>query len=350
MRHRLAIIGCGGMEGTHATGMDLLADRLDIVATVDPVLERAEAAAARFPGARAAAKHTEVLDDIDAALVVTPHHTHYEIGTDLLAAGKHVLMEKPLALSESECLDLIEHAERVDRTLMVAYPMRYHPLVVELKRLLDANQIGEVFQISIWTEQRTQYADGHWAHSAATLGGGQLFSHGCHYIDLLLWFLGDPVSGTHVGTRRGTPWLEGEGTSNVSLEFANGALGYHFGTWGARGTKLGYSIHAHGTEAMLEADLRAGKLRIYTRSGVKTLSRTDQHRKYVDRELGQFLDCIEGKAPVPTDGPTSLQGLRVIWRLYQAERERVVADLTGLGFGDPWRSPGLDRLPVPAGR
>ena len=350
MRHRLAIIGCGGMEGTHAGGLDLLADRLDIVATVDPVIERAEAAAARFPGARAVAKHTEILDEIDAALVVTPHHTHFEIGTDLLDAGKHVLMEKPLALSEAECLDLIHRAERVDRVLMVAYPMRFHPLVVELKRLLDTHQIGEVFQISIWTEQRTQYAEGHWAHSAATLGGGQLFSHGCHYIDLLLWFLGDPVRGTHLGTRRGTPWLEGEGTSNVSLEFANGALGYHFGTWGARGTKLGYSIHAHGTEGMLEADLRAGELRMHTRSGVETLTRTDPQQKYVDRELGQFLDCLEQRRPVPTDGPTSLQGLRVIWRLYQAEREHVVADLSGLGFADRWDTPGLDRLPAEAPR
>ena len=86
-------------------------------------------------------------------------------------------------------------------------------------------------------------------HRKETLGGGQLFSHGCHYIDILLAWMGQPVSGTHLGTNFGTPWMEGEGTSNVSLKFANGALGYHFGTWGAKGTRLRYSFHAHCTGA-----------------------------------------------------------------------------------------------------
>ena len=73
---------------------------------------------------------------------------------------------------------------------------------------------------------------------------GQLFSHGCHFIDILLHFLGEPVSGVHVDTNFGTPWMEREGTSDVSLRFASGAVGYHGGTWGAMGTRLGYAFHA----------------------------------------------------------------------------------------------------------
>ena len=144
--------------------------------------------------------------------------------------------------------------------------------------------------------------------------------------------------------------MEREGTSNATIEFAGGAIGYHFGTWGARATRHGYAIHVHAEKGMLEADLRAGELRLHTRSGAETLTRTDPQQKYVDRELGQFLDCLEQRRPVPTDGPTSLQGLRVIWRLYQAEREHVVADLSGLGFADRWDAPGLDRLPAEAPR
>lgn len=345
-RHRLAIIGCGGMQSTHQRGLAHLADRMQIVAAVDPVLERAQATADLYPGARAVRDHREVLDDIDAAFVITPHHTHFPIGMDLLNAGKHVLMEKPLALTESECLELIDMAHRTDRRLMVAYPMRYHPLVRALKMQLDEHRIGDIIQVSIWTEQRTQFPDGHWAHSASTLGGGQLFSHGCHYVDLLLWFLGRPVAGTHLGTRRGTPWLEKEGTSNVSIQFENGALGYHFGTWGARGTKLGYSIHVHGTEGMLEADLTAGELRVHTTSGAATLEVADKDSKYTDLEIGEFLDAIEGIREVETDGPSALQGLRAIWRLYEAEEEGVVADLSGLGLDDPWEAAGLDRIPA----
>jgi len=88
---------------------------------------------------------------------------------------------------------------------------------------------------SIWAEQHTQYPPDHWAMNAATLGGRRLFGHGCHYVDLLLWFLGCPVRGTHMGTHHGMPWMEREGTSNVVLEFEGGALGYHLGP-GAPGT------------------------------------------------------------------------------------------------------------------
>lgn len=346
MRHRLAIIGCGNMEGTHSTGFTMLADRLEIVATVDPVPERAQAAAEKVGARRAVGDYKEIVDEIDAALVVTPHHVHHEIGMTLLAAGKHVLLEKPLAISERECLDLIHAARAADRVLMTAYPMRFHPLVIQLKEAIDGDAIGEVFQISIWTEQHTEREPGHWTNAAATLGGGQFFSHGCHYVDLLLWMLGGPVRGTHLGTRKGTPWMEMEGTSNVAIEFAGGALGYHFGTWGARGTKLGYSIHAHGTAGMLEAELHAGELRLLRGSETVVMGRADRGSKYVQHELVHFLDCIERGETPDTDGPGSLQGLRVIWRLYEAERCGVMADLSGLGLSDPWEQAGLDRLPT----
>ena len=127
-------------------------------------------------------------------------------------------------------------AQRQGVTLMIAYCMRFHPLITQLKEALDARLAGDLFQLSIWTEQHTERLPNSWMCRAETLGGGQLFSHGCHYIDLLLWFLGQPLRGMHMGTNHGTPWMEREGTSNVCLEFPQGRLGYHFGTWGARGS------------------------------------------------------------------------------------------------------------------
>ena len=68
---------------------------------------------------------------------------------------------------------------------------------------------------------------GHWIRSVQQLSGEQFFSHGCHYIDLLRWFLGRPVKGIHVGTRLGTPWVEKEGTSDAVIVFESGARGDH---------------------------------------------------------------------------------------------------------------------------
>jgi len=308
--------------------------RFDVVAAVDPVPERAAEFAAAFRGARPVREVSEVVDDIDAALVIAPHHVHHDVGLRLLQSGRHVLMEKPLALDEQECRDLIRASGAGGGILMVAYPMRYHPLVLSLRDQVRSGVVGEVFQMSIWTEQYTRYADAHWANRRSTVGGGQLFSHGCHYIDLLVWLLGEPVRGSHLGTRRGTEWMEGEGTSNVQIEFASGALGYHFGTWGARATRLGYRIHVHGTSGLLDADIIEGRLRLSAGGRTRTITQVNGHDKYLAHELEHFADVIDGRAVLRTDAETALRGLQIIWRLYEAADAGVVADLRGLGFGD----------------
>ncbi len=329
---RLALIGCGGMGMAHCAGFKALSDRVTVATTVDVDLERAKVAAGTLNAGLAATDYREALDDCDAVLIALPHHLHHPVGLDCLRAGKHVLMEKPLANTEPQCLDLIQEAERQGRVLMVAYCMRFHPLVIRLKELIDSRTYGDTFHVSIWTEQLTEVPRDHWGARAETLGGGQLFSHGCHYVDLLLYFLGAPVSGFHVGTNLGTPWMEREGTSDLSIRFETGAVGYHGATWGARGTRLGYAIQAHMTGGMLEADLDCGRLTLIRGGQEETLLATDGTMKFLERELAHFLDCVETGSRTVTDGPDSLQGLRVIWRLYEAEKEARAADLRGLGL------------------
>jgi predicted dehydrogenase len=241
-------------------------------------------------------------------------------------------MEKPLANSEEQCLDLIESADRQGVKLMVAYCMRFHPLTLRLKELIEERRYGETFHVSIWTEQFTRFPEGSWAHRADTLGGGQFFSHGCHYVDILLHYLGNPISGCHLGTNFGTPWMEREGTSDAIIQFESGAVGYHGGTWGAKGTRLGYAFHAQATEGMLEADFHQGRLTEIQGGKETVLLETESSSKYADREMAHFLDCIEKNERPITDGPRSLQGLRVIWRMYEAEAKGQIADLRGLGL------------------
>lgn len=344
-KKRIGIIGCGGMAKSHASRFSDVLDRIEITAVVD--IERGKAqTVSDLLGSNPIVEtdYRRIYDKIDAALIVVPHHLHHPVSMDCLRAGKHVLVEKPMALNEAECVEMIEEAERQDRILMVAYCMRFHPLVVRMKELLDTKAYGDVFQLSIWTEQLTQRDEGHWSRSAKTLGGGQFFSHGCHYIDLLLWMLGKPVRGNHYGTNRCTPWMEREGTSNVTIEFEDGILGYHFGTWGARGSRLKYAFHAHCEKGMLEIDLRAGQLIAHTRAeehdSGKLVARQQEevlmdveHAKHTEVEMAHFIDCIDkGKRPL-TDGPGSLEGLQVIWKLYEAEVKNEVADLRGLGLG-----------------
>jgi predicted dehydrogenase len=331
---RMGWIGCGGIAKTHALQMEDADARLKITAAVDVELDRAEAMRETLGDIKTARDYREIMDDVDAVLIALPHDLHAPIGLDFLNAGKHVLMEKPMANTEEECWALVEAAKKADRTLMVAYCMRYHPLVRKMKEVIDSKKYGKCFQVSIWTEQYTRYTEGHWALSADRLGGGQFFSHGCHYVDILLWYLGLPVRGIHLGSNFCTPWMEKEGTSNVTIQFENGAMGYHFGTWGAKGTRLKYSFHAHCEEGMIEYDRAAGKLNLIQGDEITVLAEDKGlSMKPMKPQMVHFLDCIESGQKPLTDAISSIEGLRVIWKLYDAEEKNIMADLRGEGLG-----------------
>jgi len=323
---------------THAQGIQEV-DGVEITAVCDIDQKSAEVVAEVLHSPYVTTDYTAMTDYVDAVLVALPHHLHYPCGMFFARQKKHILMEKPLCNTEEECLRLIETCEAEGVTLMCAYPVRYWSGIVRLKELVDSGEFGRIFMMSVWTEQLTRYDERHWA-STGCLGGGQLFSHGCHYIDILLWFLGKPVSGTHFGTNLGTPWMLREGTSAATIKFASGAVGYHGATWGARGTRLGYDFQLQMEKGLLEYDHGAGIIKLYNEETrhipgseagggrYKILwQREGAASKQTQHEINHFLDCIRtGKTP-DTDGRSALQGLRLIWKLYDAEKAGVVADL-----------------------
>jgi predicted dehydrogenase len=347
---RLGLIGCGAMSRCYIDTFNRLGTRARITACTDIVRSHAEQIAASLGSVTISTDYRDILDEIDAAILVLPHHEHHPVSMACLNAGKHVLCEKPLANSEIQCLEMIAAARKNRCVLMCAYILRYHPMVLKLKDLIDGQQYGPCFHLSLWTEQLTRMPDGHWINDAGLLGGGQLFSHGCHYVDLLLWFLGRPVNGCHIGTNFGTPWMQREGTSDLIIKFESGAIGYHGGTWGARGTRIGFAFHAHCTEGMLEADFLKGRITFFNqykneelavegsrlpedKVGVPSvLFEMPEKGKLTAGEIFHFIDCIEQGSTPTTDGPRSLQSLRVIWRMYEAEHKGNVADLRGLGL------------------
>ena len=318
---RLGIVGSGGMGSSHAHGTNLAAPRCSLAWVADVDGDRARQLAGEV-GCRALTDWTAGLDDVDAVTICTPHHLHAPQTLAALRAGKHVMIEKPMAMNEAECREMIRVADEVDRRLMVAYTMRYRPAPARLKELLVEGSYGPPFKISAWTQGFLDHSDriGHWAARRDQLGGGVLFSHGCHYIDLIQWYLDAlPINVAMVGTRRGTDWLEGEGTAHAVLEFPDGVLASYDCSWGMRHTVLN-GIHIHCPEALLVSNYTTievvrGREReeIFpppgpgeTPPGWATLG-----------EINHFLDCIErGETPL-TDGREGLKSLQTIWRLYE---------------------------------
>ena len=230
---KLGLVGCGRMMGSHVKGVQHV-ENVEIVAVCDIIEQNAIDVREELGGTpKVFTNYREMVDEVDAVLVALPHDLHFECGMFFASHDKHILMEKPLCNSERECEILIEECEKRNLKLMCAYPVRFWPGVQKLKELVDSGEYGEIIQMSVWTEQLTgselKYDDAYgrqWLISSR-LGGGQLFSHGCHYVDIMLWFLGNPVSGAHMGTRNGTPWMIREGTSALVMKFDNAVLELH---------------------------------------------------------------------------------------------------------------------------
>ena len=346
---KIGLIGCGNMMATHASAVNMVED-VEIVAVCDIIPEHAKAVADVLNNPYITTNYEDLVDKVDAVLIALPHDLHYECGMFFARKNKHILMEKPLCNTEEECLSLIETCEEKGVTLMCAYPVRFWPGIRKLKEMVDSGEYGKVIQMSVWTEQLTgaELTDDkpHWLITSR-IGGGQLFSHGCHYVDLMLWFLGEPVKGCHFGTKVGTPWMMREGTSVLSMSFESGALGYHGATWGARGTKMGYDFQIQTEKAMLEYDHDAGEVRVYNSQGTHKPGHTDSDSKrysivwsregevskQTQFEIAHFAHCVRtGETPL-TNGRDTLQGLRVIWKTYEAEKNNTIADLRGLCLG-----------------
>lgn len=337
---RLGLIGCGNMMSNHMKGVKLV-EQVSVTAICDTNPENAQKVAQVLDDPYITSDYRTMVDHVDAVLIALPHDLHYECGLFFARHKKHLLMEKPLCNTEQECLNLIDVCEKEGVVFMCAYPVPYLPGVVKLKELVDSGNYGKIIQMSIWTEQLVHKPEGHWINTSR-LGGGQFFSHGCHYVDILLRFLGNPVKGYHLGTRVGTPWLVGEGTSVAAIKFESGAIGYHGATWGARGTHFGSCYQIHTEKGMLE--LTKGEIRFYNaiiehvpgveeKTGYQVIWKNEgPGGKYTNLEAAHFVDCIlTGKRPM-TDARSALQSLRIIWRMYNAEKNDIAADLRGLGL------------------
>ena len=345
---RLGIVGCGGIVSrSHSVGLGRDEDIIEITAVCDISEERLNNAIAQFGNKpKGYTDYREMLDDIDAVSIALPHDLHYEVGMFFAENGKHILMEKPLCNTEEECVRLINECDKHKKILMCEYPVRFDPGVLKLKEVVNSGKYGKPYHMSIWTEQFTDGRFTPWIRSSR-IGGGQLFSHGCHYVDILLMFMGDPLSATHFGTNIGTPWMIREGTSTLSVKFKSGATAMHFGTWGAKGSKMNYDYQVFmDSGVMLNFEKKTDEVRCYyntdflhiestyqadDKDTYTVLWKADQRtKKNLDQVYREFVTCITEEREPITSGRRALESLKVIWRVYNAEENNKIADLSDI--------------------
>jgi predicted dehydrogenase len=317
---RVALVGLGMAVAPHAKSLSDLRDRVEVAYAYSPSAARRNHFAQRFAFPQCERLET-ILEDrsVDAVLVLTPPNTHLELVRRFAAAGKHVLLEKPLEVSTALAQELVHAAFEIK--LGVVLQHRFRPAAEALRANLS--RLGKLVSASAWIPvwRPQSYYDQPGRGTRARDGGGVLLTQGIHTLDLLLSFAGEPAEVKSFSTTTPVHRMETEDLVCAAVRWRSGALGVVHTTTsafpgfaerieliGTAGTALlegtALQIRFHDGESIeLKTEAGAGG------TGADPMAFPhDWHRAV----LADFLDCIEGDRQPRVSGAEALKVHRFI--------------------------------------
>ncbi|WP_394210628.1 bi-domain-containing oxidoreductase [Enterovibrio calviensis] len=256
-------------------------------------------------------------DEIDTVVIATQHNLHAEQVIQSITKGKHVFVEKPLALNESD-VDAIEAAYLKCETkpvLMVGYNRRFAPNVIKMKALLDGVKTPKTF---IMTMNAGDIPSEHWTQDIE-IGGGRIIGEACHYVDLMRFLAGSKISGfsaTCIGDSPGVSVKEDK--ASITLTFEDGSMGtiHYFANGGKAFPKERIEVFAD--DAVLQID----NFRKLNAFGWKNAS----NEKLRAQDKGQanctkaFVESVKGSKPAPIAFSEVIEVARVTCQIAEALR------------------------------
>jgi UDP-N-acetyl-2-amino-2-deoxyglucuronate dehydrogenase len=223
---RIALVGCGRISKNHFEAIDKI-DGLELVAVSDADPERAKRAGLEwkvpyFPS------YEKMLaeSNADVVTIATPSGLHPEQGIAAAKAGKHVVMEKPMAISLTGADALVQACDKAGVQLFVVKQNRLNPPVQLLKRAVDRNRFGRIYMASCavhWARPQEYYDQAPW-RGTWEFDGGAFMNQASHYVDLIQWIMG-PVESVMAKTATLARRIETEDSGIAILKFRSGALG-----------------------------------------------------------------------------------------------------------------------------
>ena len=330
---RIAVLGAGFMGGTHARAYHKL-ENVEIAAIYAQSGKRAEPLAAEV-GTRWTNDLDGILNDdsIDAVDISLPTPGHRAATEAALAAGKHVLLEKPLSLTREDAEAIVTAAGNSDRIVMVAHVLRFWPEYVELKRIIDSGELGTPqFVSAVRRQPAPDWTDG---GPRGHLTGGSLHDMLIHDFDAANWVLGTPTGAFAIGgynprneavdqaqvlvTYQGaSATIDGGSTMPESYPFTsrfevlcdNGAVEYHFQA-GGRSFEVGEPTNT---------------LTVYRNEGDPEVIEVEQIDPY-ENEIAYFVECVRSGSHADRANPADAMAAMRLSLAAQtsAEQGRLVA-------------------------
>jgi UDP-N-acetyl-2-amino-2-deoxyglucuronate dehydrogenase len=329
---KFALVGCGRIAKRHSEllGRNCIAGA-GLVAVCDIVADKAAGIGHRFAVPHFTDMH-EMLRSVavDVVVVLTESGRHARHVIELAAYGKHIVVEKPMALTLSDADAMIQACDRAGIRLFVVKQNRFNVPVVKLREALDQGRFGKLVMGTVrvrWCREQSYYDQDPWRGTWA-LDGGVLTNQASHHVDLLEWIMGD-VDSVYAIAATQLVTIEAENTAVVALRFASGALGVIEATTAVRPRDLEGSISVLGEGGSVEiGGFAVNELKVWSfvdpRPGDDAIMKEFSvnppnvygfgHQAYYEH----VVDCILRGAPQLVDGLQGRKSLELINAIYES--------------------------------
>jgi predicted dehydrogenase len=337
---KFALVGCGRIAKRHS---ELLGEGqiegATLAAVCDVVPERARAIGERFGVPWFVDLHEMMRTaDVDVAVVLTESGRHAEHVIALAPYGRHIVVEKPMALTLGDADRMIEACDRAGGKLFVVKQNRFNVPIVKVREALMAGRFGKIVIGTVrvrWCRPQSYYSQDPW-RGTWEFDGGVLTNQASHHVDMLEWMMGD-VESVYAMSRTALVAIEAEDTAVVVLRFASGALGVIEATTATRPKDLEGSLSILGEKGTVVvggfamnrmetwefAEKQAGDEEVMTRYSVNPPNVYGfGHKAYYDH----VVDCIRNDRRHLVDGLEGRKSLELISAIYESiESRREVA-------------------------
>jgi myo-inositol 2-dehydrogenase/D-chiro-inositol 1-dehydrogenase len=334
---KVGIIGSQFEADIHAASMKMVSEEVEVVAVASPTPGNAAGLAKRYGIPRVFTDYREMLKerDIEMITIAAPNKLHAQMTADCAQAGKHVVCEKPLAMTIEECEQMIHVTRQAGVLLLYAEELFFTPKYLKAKEMADDGAFGKIHVVKQSEKHFGPHAE--WFWDVERCGGGALMDLGCHGIAFCYWFLGRPALQSvycQMGTYVHADKTRGDDEAYCILEFENNAMGIVENSWGRRGG-MDDRIEVYGSEGVTYANLHMGNaLPTYSENGygyaVEKAPSTKGWSYPVfeelwnygfPQEMTHFARCVRGKEEPQATGEDGLVVMKILYAAYASAGE-----------------------------
>jgi predicted dehydrogenase len=333
---KVGIIGLGGIAKSHFEAIASL-DDVEVVAVADLFEEPRTRHMKTYGVDKGYPSHTELLQDpeVDAVAVTLGHQLHHRLTVDACRAGKHVMVEKPMALTLEQCDNMIDAAEAAGVKLMVGLTQHFAGPALAAKQILDAGELGPLITSISYMSKSWGYANRRPQYRSRFHGGGMWMTNGVHVVDRLNWVMASQAVSVSaaIGTR--AHYQAADDSATAFIRYKNGLAGVAIAVGYADGGKIYDCVVIGATGSMRFATGKDG--------GVLQIGKGEEWRDVpfeeppgnMTEQWRSFARAIELNIEPPTHGEL---GRHVVEVLLAAEESSISGREVMLESGRQWTS------------